>query len=90
MNKRFKELTVKMADVIRKESFDFMLKNLNKEEETSDLMNLILSAHLSSCFSNMLFMSSDNKEIEKRVIKFVTDMESFLERIPLIKGVEHI
>ena len=85
MNKKYKTQTIQLADILEKETYQFILKSLKHEDEqnTSDLIDLVLSAHLSSAFNMIKMLSQDNEPIKNKVDEFIKDMVGDLERIKL-------
>jgi len=92
MNEKYKRLTVQLADVLQKETFKFILKALHDEDgqDTSDLINLVLSAHLSSTFTTMRELSSEHKDMFKMVNEFIKDMSNYMSKLEPITNVEVI
>ncbi len=88
MNKRFKELTIELTDQLLLTSSEFMLNKLNGEENAKDLLNLVLSAGLSSIFSCMLNISNDTERGSKQIKKFISDIENFICSLDIIDKVE--
>lgn len=92
MKKNDKEITVNYADKLMETSKIFIFKELCSVESmnTGDLLNIILSAHLSSCFTTMRVIanSSDNEEILPKLNKFIKKFEEILFTIDPISKVE--
>lgn len=90
MNKQYKDLTLKFADLLQKESFQFMMRHLKNGSETSDIINLVLSSHLSSCFTCMKLIASEHKEHTEKVHKFITNVTNYISTLEPIKNIEVI
>ena len=92
MNKRFKELTVKLADTLENHTYKFMVENLKSEENTSDIINLVLSSHLSSMFTVMKRAAEDldKKEHLKQVHEFILQMTEAIRKMNPIEKIEII
>lgn len=90
MNSRYKDLTLKLSDLLQKESLQFMMKNLEKKEETKHILDLVISSHFSSCFSLMKLISDDHEPMKKTVKDFIEKVESFLQTTYPIRGIERI
>ena len=79
MNKKFKQLAIELQKEIQSVVAQFMFANIiNGEEDTSDIINFILSAHLSSCFTLIKILSSEHKEMEEKTNKFREDVLKFI------------
>lgn len=90
MNDRYKKLTIELSDVLWTEALQFLANNLENEEETSDIINLVLSAHLTSMCNLMKWTSDDHPHISKRVNEFIEEVLSFIAKIHPIKDMEII
>jgi hypothetical protein len=80
---RFENFIKELSDIISNKSCDYIIDILKVkgEENTSDLINLLISSHISSMFNCMRTLSQDNKEIQKKVYKFENDLISFMDTI---------
>ena len=87
MNKKLKDLTVKLKGKLQLETYRFLIENLNKEENTTDLINLILSGHLSSLFSCMIEVSNDLENSES-VKLFINNLKNYISTLEMIKKTE--
>ena len=58
MKSRFKNLTVNLAAELTETMKEFLMEHLKEEENTSDIINLIMSSHLSAMFTFMRTLSS--------------------------------
>jgi len=92
MKKNDKEMTVNLTSKLIETSHQFFMKKLSEVESmhTGQLIDITLSAHLSSCFSIMTFIaeSSDNKNILSKVNSFIRKMEDILPTIQPITKLE--
>jgi hypothetical protein len=89
MNDYFKQLTNELSKELIKTSYLFLLKQLSdKEEDTSDLINLILSANLTCAFQLMKITSEGNNEIEIKVNSFIDSIIEFISKQPMITDIE--
>jgi hypothetical protein len=88
MNNRFKKLTVKLAKQLEIQTWVFLSENLKKEENTTDVINLILSSGLSTTFTCMLKVSEDLDDSNEGVKKFKADLENYISTLPIIKKME--
>jgi len=72
INDKYKKLTIELSDKINKISLNFIIDILKQkgEEDTKDLINFIISSHLSSLFTTINQLSSDNLLMNKKVIEF--------------------
>lgn len=91
MNDKFKKLTNQLTNELHRKSLNFLIENLmGDEEETSDLINLILSSHLSSLFSAMKLLASEHKEHSQKVEKFINELMNYISSLEPITNVEVI
>jgi hypothetical protein len=90
MTPRYKNLTIKLSDLLELSVYDFCLENLNSTENTSDLINLVLSAHISSLFNHMKGISNGNEEITKNVNNFIEKISEAIQLSDPINKVEVI
>jgi hypothetical protein len=85
MKKNDKEIKVNYNSKLIETSNKFLIKKLSIFESmhTGQLIDITLSAHLSSCFTMMTYIaeSSDNKTILVEVNKFIRKMEDILPAI---------
>lgn len=88
MDKRFKHLTVELAHLLQLKSSVFLLEKLNNEENTSDVINLILSAHMSSLFNSMMNIAEEHEQIKNKVNNLITNMIVFIQKEDPIHNVE--
>jgi len=90
MEGRIKKLVDEMSDSLREHSFKFLSEKLQEEEKMSDILNLILSAHLSSLCNLMKFIAEDNEEISITTKKFLTELLLFISKCHPVEEMEII
>jgi len=90
MNERYKEITRKLSDFLWQETLQFMAHNLEKEEDTSDLINLILSSYLSSLCNLMKWLSQENPPMNEKVKEFIDGLLKHVAQAHPIKDMEVI
>jgi hypothetical protein len=90
MKKKDKEILIKYTNILISASNSFLLKNLCDPAQTDKLIDITLSAHLSSCFTMMVHIAeiSDNKNILIEVNKFIRKMEDILPTLNPITKIE--
>jgi len=88
MKSRFKNLTVNLAAELTETMKEFLMEHLKEEENTSDIINLIMSSHLSAMFTFMRTLSSEHPEILVKVNKFIAKMIAHLDAQSPITSVE--
>lgn len=91
MNDKYKTLVEELANVLCKQTNGFLLKHLineGGEADTTDLLNLVLSGHLSSLSSLMRFISKDQEDIYKMVNKFLDNLVRHVAVSEPIQNVE--
>jgi hypothetical protein len=89
MKDEFKKYTVKLSEEISRITMEFFRDNLADEEDTTDVINLVLSSHLSSMFNNMRAVCSDEESI-KKVNSFISNIIKFISLLEPIEQVEKI
>lgn len=90
MNKEYEQLTVKLTSLFSDESIKFITELLEKTNDgldTSDLINLVMSAHFSSMFTMMKELSKPHPEMNEKVIVFIENVTSSLKKIKPIEDV---
>lgn len=90
MDGRIKNLIDEMSNSLREHSLKFLFKKLQDEEQLSDILNLILSAHLSSLCNVMKFIAEDHEEISITTKKFLTELLLFISNCHPVKEMEII
>lgn len=92
MNDKFKKLTKDLADTLAIQTGQSLNKYFKHEDSqhTSDLLNLVLSAHLSSLANCMGALADDHADIKKMVDIFIDKLISYVETLHPIKNIEEI
>ena len=90
MKDKFKELTVKLSNHLYIEIFTFLDKNLDEEENLSEVIDLILSSSISALFNAMNKMSNDYPEHKNQVSKFTDDLRKYISTREPIESMELI
>ncbi len=89
MNEEIKQLTTKLSQHLGTCTCDFLIKEVGgTDQNISELLNAILSAHLSSAFSLMDSLSEDNKKIHTKVIQFIKNLTKHMSSLEVITDVE--
>lgn len=88
MTLNFDELNSNLATKIKDESLNFVLEVLKKKGgdgiDTSLLINLLLSSHISSLFNCMKALSDGNEEISEQVSEFMKKTADFMrDNVPV-------
>lgn len=78
MDKRFKDLTVELVNDSINLYRIFMKMNLNEEESIRDVLNLIISSHLSSLSITLLRISEYDDTSIKQTKKFIDSLNNHL------------
>ena len=85
------KLTEEMSALLENLSLSFMIKSFkDTEQDTSDLINLVLSSHISSMFNLMNKLSHKHPEMNVLVKKFTANLidhiskQSPIEKIKVI------
>lgn len=88
MKERFEDLNKRLSIILRDECLRFLANNLKFEEDTSDIINLVLSGYISAMFNTMLFFSEEHHDIHLLVNKFIKNLIKSLEEIHPISKVK--
>ncbi len=75
---RLKILMRNFSDEIETKASKFLINNLNKEENTNDVLDLILSSHITSIINLMRYFSEEHPHIKEKVNFFIKDLIEFL------------
>ncbi len=76
MKSLIKPLSNKLNDTL----INFFNENLEHEEETREILDLILSSHVSSLLNSMKFVSMCDSNIGKNVNEFLIKLLEFLSK----------
>jgi hypothetical protein len=90
MKDHYKEEVVKLSEKLSNFVLKYMSETFPEGEDTSDLINFVLSSHLSSAFSLMILFSSEHKEMCTMVRKFVDDLSTHISKMHPISNIEVI
>lgn len=75
MNNEYLKLIEEMTDLLENLSLSFMVKAFKStEQDTSDLINLVLSSHISSMLNLMNKLSHEHPEMNVLVKKFIANL----------------
>lgn len=73
-----KELIFQLSEHLKKETWQFLIKNFEENTDISNLLNIILSGHISSIINLMSLSAKGNEEAEVKVKKFLSELNNFL------------
>jgi hypothetical protein len=90
MKKEHKELVIELSERLEREIYLFVAKNFKGGEYLHELISFTLSASITSLFNSMIFLSSENKEINDKVKKFISDVSKYIEGLDPIINVEMV
>lgn len=90
MNDKFKKLTKYLADTLAIQTGESLNRYFKNEDsqDTSDILNLVLSAHLSSLANCMKALSEPHPDINKRVDVFIDKLTSYVSTLNPITNIE--
>lgn len=88
MDNKYKALTNRMSDHMVEIAYKFLFENLQDGENTGDLIDLVLSAHLTSAFSLMKALADGNPLMQEKVNDFIERMAKFIGDLYMINNVE--
>ena len=81
MNEHDKEIVIEFSQKLYDLSIEFLKIKYPEELDIPEIIDIILSAHLTSTFNLMRFLSSDNKKLSMVVNKFIYDIKEALNII---------
>jgi hypothetical protein len=84
MNERFKKFIAPLCDDLMKITALFIKLNLNEVEKKHEVINLILSAHISSIANLMRDATRDNDNDFAMTNKFLKDLMKSLSKLGAI------
>jgi fatty acid-binding protein DegV len=88
MNNESKYLIKKLTYKLETSWFEFFVDILKeKEQDSSDIINISISAHLSSMFNSIKIIAGDNEGIQLNVDNFIDYMTNAMDKIHTIKKV---
>lgn len=90
MNERFNKLIKELSSELDKNTINFMMTKLNLEEQTTDIINLILSSYISPMFHHMKCITSEHEETNKSVKSFIKELSEFISKMHPIEKMEII
>lgn len=91
MNERIKKLVNKLTEELGLKTYKFLANNLEDEEETGDVIDLVLSGHISSLCSCMITISGDLDEPGREKVKvFINKLQRAISKIKPITKIEKI
>ncbi len=88
MNDKFKKLSIDLTKIIKLTVCNFLLENLCDKEEISQILNILMSSHISSLFTLMLECSKGCEQTHPEVRKFVDDLKYYISTMEPISQVE--
>lgn len=94
MNNDFKRDTKDLSNILLKETGLFLINLVDRLGEESQnisyLIDIVVSAHISSLFNNMTALTEGNKEMEKIIKTFIDELIAYLKKSKLILNIEKI
>lgn len=94
MNDKYKKLTMQLQNILKNVSDEFILKILSSHssegEDTSDLINLILSSYLSSMCNSMHVLAEPHPKMKEIVDEFIEKLLDHVSKLNPIKNMEVI
>ena len=89
MNEKIKALTTKLSKHLGSCTCDFLIEEIGgTDQNTAELLNAVLSAHLTSAFTLMDTLSEDNKKMNKKVIQFIKNLTNYMASLEVITEVQ--
>lgn len=88
MKKEIENKIEPMSVVLNAISSTFLACHFKEMEDTSGLINLVISSHISSMCNTIMELSSENKEMIPVVDNFIKELLLRISDIPPIKGVK--
>ena len=90
MDRRYKYLKIKLSKILTLTTYQFFIDNLEEEENISDVINLIISAGMSSIFNCITEMVSEHEEISMKVKEFIDNLKNHIASLEPITRIEKI
>ena len=92
MDDKFKKLINELSEILLQKSFLFIKDTLDieKEVDTSQLINIIISSHISSLCNVIKFLSSQHPEMHEVTKKFSNELIQAISKIHPIAHIEEI
>lgn len=90
MDERFKKLVTKLNKKLQLNTMEFIIEHLNNEENANDIINLVLSSHISSLYNSMKSVTGDNENDKKRIEEFFNGLCNFLNKDPNISNISEM
>ncbi len=90
MTPRFKQLTIDLQNELSKKTYEFLLENIEDDCEMKEVINVVLSSHISSLYNTMTKVCSDNLDMKKEVGEFLEKILSTISSLDIISEVEII
>ena len=90
MKDHYKKEVVKLSKKLNNFVLHYMSQVFPNDEDISDLINFVLSAHLSSAFTLMILLSAEHPEMFTMVRKFIDDLNKALVTMNPITNLEVI
>jgi len=89
MKPKNKELANNMSRSLKFTTIDMITSNIN-EEDTGELLDIIVSAHITSMFNcmNLVAEMCDNETPKENVSQFITELQKFLRACGPVEEVE--
>ena len=88
MKKRFEELTILLSEELQLKTLKFLENNLKDEEDIPDVINLVLSSHLSSLFNMMDGVTANHNKHNNLVAKFINSLTSYISTLEQIENIK--
>ena len=94
MDETYKAAVRRLSNILIKETGKFLIRFFgeldDEKQDTAHLIDLVVSAHLSSMFNNMKILSEDNEEMDIVVKEFIENLEAYLKTAKPIQNLESI
>lgn len=88
MNPKFKKLIEELSIQLIRTSHLYLLIQSDCEQETADLIDLVISSHLTSMSHLIESLAKGNNEIEINVKEFINKLSQFISNLPMITKCE--
>ncbi len=90
MRNDFVELIKALSLVVENQSLHFLMKNFEDGVEVKEVMDVVVSAHISALFNTMKTVAKGLDDTELLVENFISSLEAAIKNIHPIESMERI
>jgi hypothetical protein len=90
MKNDFIDMIKAFADILTNHSFHFLIKNFEDGAGVKEVMDVVVSSHISALFNVMTQVAKGQPESEILVENFISGLETAIKNLKPIQNVEKI